>query len=90
MKYSVEDFDYYFSRGTSIKELSRKTNLSETDIIGYFVQWAEFYKKEKKDEIRHYLVNRHSLINAIKNGPSNTEEKITLELYNKNFFNVNI
>lgn len=88
MNYSVNDFDYYFSRGTTINEISRNAKLTEEEVIKFFIVWAEKNKIEKKDSIKNYLSNMGGLRNAISNGPSNTKEKITLELYNRKFFNL--
>lgn len=88
MIYHITDFDYYFSRGTTISEIAKNAKLPEEEIINFFILWAEKNKTEKKDSIRNYLANMGGLKNAIANGPSNTKEKITLELYNRKFFNL--
>lgn len=88
MVYTSDDFDYYFSRGTSIDDMVTKTKQNQEFIIDFFVDWAIKNKEIKKDVIRTYLVGMTGLKSALNNGAKSSSEKITLNLYNKNFFNI--
>ena len=86
MTYTIDDFDYYFTRGTTINEICSKSKLQESEVINFFVVWAEKNKTEKRDSILNYIVKKNDFQNALQNGPQNTKEKITLELYKRKFF----
>ena len=88
MVYTINDFDYYFSRGVTISEIATKAKLTENEIIEFFTIWAEKNKVDKKDCILNYIVGKKGLANALQNGPSDIKEKVTLALYEKKFFNI--
>ena len=88
MVYTLNDFDYYFGRGTTIAELCKKSKLPESTVINFFVDWAQNNKEINKPLIRNYLVGKKGLNSAIINGPQDEKEKITLTLYKKHFFDI--
>ena len=88
MTYTLEDFDYYFSRGTSIEELAKKIKRDEKYVIDFFVEWAFKKRQEKADVIKTYIVGIKELRNVLANGAKSSAEKVTLSLYNKKFFNI--
>lgn len=88
MTYSLSDFDYYFSRGTTISKICHNTGIKHDVVRDYFIEWAEKNKQDKRDIIKTYIVSKTELKSALQNGPRNEKEETTVILYNRNFFNV--
>ena len=88
MTYSLSDFEYYFSHGTTISRICHNTGIKQDIVRNYFIEWAEKNKQEQKDVIKTYIVSKTELKSALQNGPKNEKEETTLMLYKRNFFNV--
>lgn len=91
MTYSIDDFDYFFLRGTSFHDLANRIHKNEDFIIQFFVEWA-FKNKDKKNIIKTYIVGKNRLTEIVTNDlvTKSIKDKISLELYKKDFFSISI
>lgn len=73
MKYNVNDFEYYFKKQASIKEISKKIEMPTLTIMGYYIQWLTTQNNLNKKEISFYkdislkLLNNSIDVKTLKN-----------------------